>query len=246
MLPLIGITCAGDEEEINFVLRRYYVAAVVRCGGVPIILPAISSKETIKKYAGTIQGLLLSGGGDVDPFYFKEEPRKGTGFIDPERDFFEIYLTREIIALKKPLLAICRGVQILNIVAGGDIYQDLEETGSYLKHQQEAPRWYPTHDVYIESDCMLAEILGCKQMRVNSFHHQAVKKLGNGLRVAARAGDRVVEALEGSGSFFVLGVQWHPECMYQKFKEHLKIFKALVDAAGKLMNKTLHEECPEE
>lgn len=232
MPPLIGITCAYDDAESRYYLRRYYSDAILRCKGIAIILPAIQQEALTKKISGFLQGLLLSGGGDVDPVHFGEEPRTGSGTLEPDRDLWEIALVREMLRVKKPVLAICRGVQILNIAAGGNIYQDLqEEVREPLKHLQEAPRWYPTHRVDIEPDSMLAQIFSQRTIRVNSFHHQAVKKVAPGLNATAVARDGVIEALESCDGGFVLGVQWHPECMWEKDTSQLEIFRSFVRAA---------------
>lgn len=190
--------------------------AVISGGGLPILLPASDDNEVAASYLEYIDGLLVPGGGDVDPLRFGQEPRPESGAIFPERDQLEIQLIQAAQRRDLPVLGICRGMQVINIALGGDIYQDLKEVGSALKHMQEAPRWYPTHSVRIEKGTLLAEAYPTAERRVNSFHHQAVKNLAPGLRASAWAPDGVIEAIESTKHRFLLGVQWHPECMWER------------------------------
>lgn len=226
MQGLIGITCAYSQQENRYWLRDAYVKAVERTGAVPLILPYLNSIRTINEIVRVCDGFVLSGGGDLDPAYWGEEPRPGLGEIDPQRDRFETALVKEIIARDKPGLFICRGIQVLNVVLGGDLIQDL--TGPLL-HQQPAPRYHPTHDVFIEPDTILFELCGTRIYRVNSMHHQGINRLGQGLKVAARASDGLIEAVEYPACKFILGVQWHPEALEDEVS--IKIFRALTEAA---------------
>ncbi|MEW5762797.1 MAG: gamma-glutamyl-gamma-aminobutyrate hydrolase family protein [Bacillota bacterium] len=232
MLPVIGITCAQEAETGKAYLNRPYYRAVERAGGLPVLLPPLEPEVGVAGVLGLLEGLLLSGGGDLDPVHFGEEPRPGTGEIAPERDAFELALTRAALAAGLPVFGICRGIQVLNVAAGGSLWQDLGEGGkSLLKHMQDAPRWYPTHAVNIAPGSRLGRILGKDRLRVNSLHHQAVREPAAGLRVVARADDGVVEAVEGDGPAFVLGVQFHPECLWEREPLFLNLFAALVEAA---------------
>jgi len=231
VLPKIGITCHPDYAEEKLTLGRYYVRAIEKCSGIPFILPAVSEEEIIKKYCEMLDGLLLSGGVDVDPEYFGEQP-VGTREITPERDLFEISLVRKFLAVDKPILGICRGVQIINIAAKGSIYQDIEgQIEGVITHMQKAPKWYPTHTIMIEPGTKLGKIYRGLKSRVNSFHHQATKDLAPGFCVSARALDGVIEAIESRTHRFVLGVQWHPEQMIFDDLASLRLFKAFVDAS---------------
>ncbi|MQL52603.1 gamma-glutamyl-gamma-aminobutyrate hydrolase family protein [Desulfofundulus thermobenzoicus] len=232
MSPVIGITCAWDEPAGRYFLSRYYTAAVEEAGGRPVLLPHPPPKRSGMVLPAFLDGLILSGGGDVDPSYFGEEPLPGLGEIAPERDAFEMELTRRALAAGLPLLGICRGAQVLNIAAGGDIYQDIKsQVPGCLQHGQQGPRWFPSHNITIEGGTRLARILGSGIRRVNSFHHQAVRRVAPGFKVAARATDGIIEAIEYSGPAFVLGVQWHPETMWERDGTALDLFKALVEAA---------------
>ncbi|MCL6635646.1 MAG: gamma-glutamyl-gamma-aminobutyrate hydrolase family protein [Peptococcaceae bacterium] len=231
MRPLIGITCSGDMDGSRLCLNRQYAAAVAEAGGLPLLLSEAAGLEA--DFIERLDGLLLSGGGDVDPFLFGEEPLPATGEISPRRDTFEIELTRLALAAGLPLLGICRGIQVLNIAAGGTICQDISQiAGSPLKHAQQAPRWYPTHGLELLPGSLLAGMLGGAGIRVNSFHHQAVARVAGGFKVAARAPDGVIEGLEAEKGFAV-GVQFHPEDLWERDRRFLNIFKSLVAAAAR-------------
>lgn len=232
MLPVIGITCAQEPDTGRAYLNRPYYAAVEKAGGLPVLLPPLRPGDGVRAVVDLLDGLLLSGGGDLDPVYFGEEPRPGTGEVAPERDAFEIELTRMALQANLPVLGICRGIQVLNVAAGGSIWQDIGESGpTFLKHMQDAPRWHPTHTIDVEPGSRLAGILGTERVRVNSLHHQAVREPARGFKVVARAGDGIIEALEGTGPVFVLGVQFHPEWLWERQPVFLNLFAALVEAA---------------
>lgn len=231
MAPVIGITCAWDEEAGRYFLGRFYTAAVEAAGGLPLLLPYPLPDSGMDRLLDLVDGLLLSGGGDVDPVYFGEEPVPGCGKITPERDDFELALTRRALSAGLPVLGICRGAQVLNIAAGGDIYQDIvTQVPGCLKHSQKAPRWCATHGIMVEGGTRLARILGSGSLRVNSFHHQAIRRPAPGFVVSARAKDGIIEAIESIGPAFALGVQWHPEAMWERNKGSLALFTALVEA----------------
>lgn len=229
MQPLIGITCGLEKDR--YYVTYYYAAAVRAAGGMPVILPYAEQEEELKYYHRLLDGLILAGGGDVDPHYFGEEPVPELEEICPERDQFELGLTRLFLEDPKPILAICRGMQILNIAAGGTICQHLEEGPGTVKHRQNAPKWYPTHEVEIAAGSQLSHLFqGAKKIRVNSFHHQAIGKMASGFKVSAWSKDGVIEAMEGENFPFCLGVQWHPECMWERDEGQLTLFQALVEA----------------
>jgi len=228
--PLIGITCAHDLASDRLFISPTYVQGVVEAGGVPVLLA--SSVDMVEHYLSVVDGLLLSGGSDVDPFHFGEDPLPGSGEIAPDRDTFELLLVRRCLAEGVPMLGICRGMQVINIAAGGTIFQDIPtQVPGAMKHKQEAPRWYPTHPVQIALDSLLHSLFVEVPERVNSYHHQAVKTPGRGLRVCATAPDGIIEGIEGE-SGFVIGVQWHPDAMWARVPRHLSLFRGLVRAAG--------------
>lgn len=234
MGPLVGITCGVEADR--FTITRYYSQGVEKAGGVPVIIPVTTNLSTLQKLTENLAGLILSGGGDLDPVHFGEEPALGMGKITPERDYCELELARLFLASHKPILGICRGMQVLNIVAGGTIWQDIYTQVYYpvLKHVQDAPKSYPTHRVEIMADTLLSSIFGERnQIRVNSFHHQSINKVAKGFKINAVALDGIIEGIELPDAVFVLGIQWHPECMWESDQEQLAIFKTFIDACQK-------------
>lgn len=179
----------------------------------------------------SVDGLLLSGGGDPDAWLYGEDALPGQGYVQPERDAMELYLARRALAKGIPLLGICRGAQIMAVAAGGTLHQDL--TGvQKIQHQQRAPRTYPIHKVKVRRSSLLRKILQTAEIRVNSLHHQAVKQPGR-LVVSAVAPDGVTEAVELPGHLFALGVQWHPEWLADSHRHGRALFEALLVAAQK-------------
>lgn len=235
MKPLIGVTCSWDEESGRLYLGGMYLEAVAAGGGIPLPLAFTGDSYSLKRIAAIIDGLVLTGGPDADPSYIGEDPVPACGEICPDRDYFEINLARSALASGIPILGICRGLQVMNIAAGGDIYQDLGSLPDCrpVKHFQQAPRWHPTHEIEVAKGTSLAAILGPGTLRVNSYHHQAVRRVAPGFIVAARSSDGVIEALEFPGQPFVLGVQCHPETMWKRHPVFLNLFKKLAGAAKK-------------
>lgn len=229
--PLIGITSNLNEGEL-VTLGQDNVSSIIQANGVPLILPSISDMDAIRRMAEAIDGLLVTGGGDVDPTQFGEEPHPKLGEVSPERDYFEINLIREVLKKDKPVLAICRGMQIVNVVMGGDLYQDIyAQSGAQLQHQQKAPRWHTSHFIDVDKDGLLYKIVGETKIKVNSYHHQAIRRVAEGFHVSAKASDGIIEAIESKEHRFVLGVQWHPENITKKGDVYSQnIFKAFVEA----------------
>ena len=229
MKPVIGITPNVIHETGQYALHRDYAAAVSAAGGCPVLLFPSAEPRALPDF---LDGILLSGGGDIDPLLFGEEPLRQSGEISPLRDSFELPLCRLALEAGMPLLGICRGMQVMNIAAGGSICQDiLTQTGSALKHSQQAPRPHGTHSVMPGENSLLAALWGRRRVAVNSFHHQAVARLGKGFSAAAHSPDGIIEAIERQGAPFALGVQWHPEAM--ETKEQALLFSAFVQAAGR-------------
>lgn len=231
--PVIGITCCFNEKTGRIWLTKYYIEAVAAAGGVPVVLPVLAPVSKIKELLSICHGLLLPGGGDIDPLQFGEEPHPNNGEICPQCDYFELQAAVKALELEMPILGICRGAQVLNVAAGGTVCQDIaHEIEKPIKHFQQAPRWHPTHTIIIEPNSKLKGIIGSRVVKVNSFHHQMVGKLGGNFKVSAQAPDGVIEAIEDNGTDkFVLGVQYHPEAMWRNDKYSQNLFKALVNAA---------------
>ncbi|BAS28670.1 gamma-glutamyl-gamma-aminobutyrate hydrolase family protein [Limnochorda pilosa] len=240
--PVIGITCGRTEDQARVFLNVPYLEAVVDAGGLPVALAPVTAgdppEETARRAGALlarVDGLLLSGGDDVDPALFGEEPDPRLGWVDPDRDGLEVALARAALQEGRPILAICRGIQVLNVAAGGDVYQDLAQHPGALQHRQQAPRWHASHAITVRPGSVLARVLGLEgggSLRVNSFHHQAVRRVAPGFRAVAEAADGLVEAIEADGSAaFCLGVQWHPEHMVKRWPAQRGLFRALVEAA---------------
>ncbi|WP_313526501.1 gamma-glutamyl-gamma-aminobutyrate hydrolase family protein [Anaerotignum sp.] len=226
MRPVIGITPDYDSTSNRYKVHEDYISAVKDAGGYPVLLFPESLIPTF------IDGIIFSGGGDIDPLLFNEEPLKQSGEISPLRDHFELALCTAALEKNIPLLGICRGMQVMNIALGGTIYQDVSvQTNSTLKHSQQAPRPYGTHSIWVQENTLLSSLWQNKEKTtVNSFHHQAVAQLGDGLQVCARSQDGLAEAIEHKTNSFVLGVQWHPEAM--KTEEQKVLFSAFIKAAA--------------
>lgn len=221
MKPYIGITC-GSYRDRDWcppaqLLRKTYSDAIVAAGGVPFIIPVVEDVGVMRALYERLDGLLISGGGDIDPSQYGEEPQPGLGATDPLRDEVEIPLARWAIADGKPLLGICRGVQVINVASGGTLYQDIpSQINTQLVHDSSFTRqdWtYMAHDLELDPDSKLADIFGLTCFPTNSLHHQSVKDVGRGLRAVGWAPDGVVEAVEGDGEQFLVGVQCHPEAL---------------------------------
>lgn len=230
MKTIIGITPSHQNELREYYLKKNYVEAVLQAGGTPLILPITSDENIINNYLEIIDGLLLTGGIDPDPRYWGEESIPGMGKIDPLRDKFELSILKKACRKNMAVFGICRGFQLINVAFDGSLIQDIAQVeNNYLKHMQQAPRWYGTHEIKISDNSLLKEIMEVNSLLVNSFHHQVCGKIGKGLKVSARANDGIIEALEAENKKFLLGVQWHPETMYRKRKEFSKIFQRFVD-----------------
>jgi putative glutamine amidotransferase len=231
-MPVIGVTASRDDRG-TLSISREYLEAVLMAGGLPLIVPYLDDVEGIRQVVERIDGLLLTGGGDIDPTWFGEEPVPGLGWIDLERDQLEIALIRQMMDGNKPILAICRGCQILNVAAGGDMFQDLyQQREGLLQHMQNAPRSHLSHSVEVAEGSLLRRIAGNSTMKVNSFHHQAVRKVAPGFIACATAKDGVIEGVESVRHPFVLGVQWHPEHLVKSDAVSRRLFESFVQAAS--------------
>ncbi|MBE3590161.1 MAG: gamma-glutamyl-gamma-aminobutyrate hydrolase family protein [Firmicutes bacterium] len=234
--PIIGITAERGVDargRVHLGQSETYVAAVTRAGGAPVLLPPLADEDTARALARALDGLLLSGGEDVDPARFGEAPHPDLGSVDPDRDLTEIALIDEARRRGLPIFAICRGIQVLNVAFGGTLVQDLRaQRPGAIQHAQKGPRWHLGHTVEIRPGTRLAGLLGEGVRGVNSFHHQAVERVGEGLVVAATAPDGVVEAVEAPGGAWILGVQWHPEGLVDRHPQFMALFEAFVAAAA--------------
>jgi putative glutamine amidotransferase len=236
MRPRIGLTCSTDDggpgpERLRILTKTAYPAWVERAGGLPLLLPSLSPGLAGEALDG-LDGLVLTGGKDVHPFVYGAEPDKHLGLVDPQRDRFEMPLIREALARGLPLLAICRGIQALNVAVGGTLRQDLahDRTATVQHRMDVVGESMDHHTLEVEEGTLLHRLLGATRVAVNSFHHQAVDRLGQGLTVSARTLDGTIEAVEGAAGGFVLGVQWHPEVMAADHAVSRALFEGLVAA----------------
>lgn len=230
MKAKIGIVVCGLEHDRQFVTNSY-IHAVYKAGGLPILLPMVRSDTVISDYTTLCDGFLFCGGGDVTPLLFGEEPRKGIGETDITLDIFQIRLMRAVLRKEKPILAICRGMQILNIACGGTVFHDISEVPDCINHMQtSASRRDVSHRVTFEPGSRLHRLFG-DFAYTNSFHHQAINLLGDDIVATGKTGDDIIEAIEIPSLSFAVGVQWHPECMLKKNGKMWKLFHAFLLAA---------------
>ncbi|SRR5699024_8633902 len=234
MKPLIGITASMDLPGKEYTANNDYIEAITRMGGIPIVLPYLSDKQDIKVIVEKLDGLYATGGYDIDPTLFNEEPHPNLGKVVPKRDQFELMLIEETLRVNKPILAVCRGAQVLNIVVGGDMYQDIYQQikEPLIQHQQRAPAGHGSHFVQVEKDSLLYKLTEMEQFKVNSRHHQANRHVPEPLLISGRSSDNIVEAIESITHDFVLGLQWHPENMLaeQDDEPSTKIFAGFIEA----------------
>lgn len=231
MKTKIGITCYQNtlDGQSYYTVGEKYIQAILDQGAMPVVIPANEDGSSISSYVELVDGLLIPGGEDVSPLQYGEEPHPSVVLTKQVKDSFETELILQMHRQGKPILGICRGMQIINVAFGGTLIQDIpSEPGEHIGHKQAMGiRSEATHTVKIEENSVLYPILG-KQARVNSYHHQAVKRLASGFRAAARAQDGIIEAME-SDDGRVFAVQWHPECLYERYTDFSGIFKRLVD-----------------
>jgi putative glutamine amidotransferase len=245
--PIIGITPSPMEDtQAHGTFNRYatatgYTEAIEAAGGVPLIIPP--QQGNIDEIIGVVDGLLISGGGDIDPArYGDDEVHPTTYGIHYGRDELEINLARQAVERDIPMLCICRGIQVLNVALGGTLIQDIaDQYSSNLQHRQQEsgiPKEEPGHIVAVTPGSLLEKTYEASTIEVNSFHHQAIKELAPDLEINGVAPDETVEAVNHIGSTWILGVQWHPEMMFRAHPEHLKPFEALVAEAARARQAT--------
>ncbi len=232
MKPIIGINCDYEEEgrfPYSFI-NRDYTEAVITAGGIPLLLPVIKNKDNVECFLEKIDGLLLTGGNDVPPQRYGKERHAETVCVHPDKDMSDTILIQAALQMKKPVLAICYGAQLLNVSLGGSLLQDIPSGyKTPIIHRELHDNQY-THSVRIEKDSLLYEIVGVHEIETNSTHHQAVLTLGRGLKDTAHSADDIIEAIECRDYPFLVGVQWHPERMIH-YPCHAVLFKALIHAS---------------
>lgn len=250
MKPIIGITVnctvnpdkhmnkglALADQTIQYVADDY-VKAVERAGGSPVLIPIIEDIESITPLLGMLKGIIFTGGSDIDPSFYNEAPSERLGEVKLPRDKYEINLAKKVLQETTiPYLGICRGSQLLNVACGGTLYQDIgSERAEVEEHSYfgRSPKHVSVHTTRIKEGSKLHQIVQSVELHINSFHHQAVKDVGQGLEVIATALDGTVEAIEMSGDRFVLAVQWHPEMMAETNTDAAHLFKHFIDICSK-------------
>ncbi|MGI2328927.1 gamma-glutamyl-gamma-aminobutyrate hydrolase family protein [Planococcus sp. YIM B11945] len=249
MKPLIGI-CANYSSESSAGLKTGlglpgqewqllsddYILSIERAGGIPVILPVTESAETAELLLAKLDGILFTGGSDVDSRLYGEYPSYELGEIEPKRDLHEVALAKKVLFDSDiPVLGICRGMQLLNVAAEGTLFQDLrKQRPDCFNHSVvKSPIYHSVHDVTLDQNSKLAHIYQTETLPVNSYHHQAVKDLGTGFEAAAFSPDGLVEGMEWTGDRFVCAVQWHPEMMAERVPEVMPLFTAFVEACTK-------------
>ncbi|MBX0328949.1 gamma-glutamyl-gamma-aminobutyrate hydrolase family protein [Oscillochloris sp. ZM17-4] len=239
--PIIGVSCmnARDAHDSDLMaVRPTYLRAIEAAGGVPLLIHLTDDLDVVRSLYALCDGVLLPGGIDVDPARYGEEPIPELGEVDRQRDEVEIALARWTRDDKKPLMGICRGIQVINVAFGGTLYQDIpSQLAETFDHQANTKmRQYDvlTHGIALEPDSWLAERLSRDEVMGNTMHHQAVKDLAPGMRVVGRAPDGVVEAMEGTGEQFVVAVQCHPEHLWASAETRwLRVFEGFVAACNR-------------
>jgi len=233
--PLIGITLRQELETERFYLARFYSEAVEAAGGAPLHVPLIPRREFIEALVGRLGGVLLPGSdSDVDPQLYGREPQRRLGSVHPLRDATDLLLLEACEERRMPLLAICYGMQILNVSRGGTLIQDIaSEVPKALKHEQGAPRARPSHRVKLRAGSLPARLSGVESVLVNSHHHQALEVTGRDLQATAWSADGLVEAVEDTRQGrFAVGVQWHPELGWEGDEFSRALFDSFVRASG--------------
>ena len=237
MKPLIGVTMNGDLEDKSpsCTLGYDYIKAIEMAGGVPILIPVIKDAPHIENYISVVDGLLLTGGADIEPEFFGEDTLPEIEEIEIHRDRMELQLFEAARKKQIPIFGICRGVQVINVAMGGTLYQDIYSQINGVKQHSDhsRPREDEMHTVAIPEQTALKRILGSTQIGVNSFHHQSVKDLGRGLIVNALSEDGIIEGVESVEDGFIIGVQWHPENMVEKHPVMKELFTSFVTECGR-------------
>lgn len=231
MKKVIGLIPLYDDEKESYWMLPGYMKVLEECNALPIILPLTNNKEELDQCLSMCDGLLFTGGHDVNPELYHEKPLNTCGKPCNTRDAMEEYLFQQAYRQDKPIFGICRGIQLINVLLGGTLYQDLPtQYNSNTEHHMSPPYDEPIHTVIIKKDSILEHILQTREYKVNSYHHQAIKDLAPNLEVLAYSEDGLVEAIRVPNKKFILAVQWHPEFAYKKDKASLRLIQAFVDA----------------
>jgi putative glutamine amidotransferase len=237
--PLIGITVGQqpltETDGTRLRVRSTYPRAIAGVGGIPILIPLQVDVETLRRIYDRLEGVLVTGGGDVNPTFYGMSQSAHTIEVDSHRDEVEIQLVRWAVEDDKPLLGICRGHQVMNVALGGTLIQDINnEIPGSIRHDFPTDDWFTKlpHEVNVDPSSKLYQSLGLKtdRFQVNSMHHQSVKQLASPLCLTAQADDGVIEAVEIPDHHFAIGVQWHPEALFETHQPHRQLFQAFINS----------------
>lgn len=234
--PLILVTAAYDYDKNTSYIKNLYCEALMEAGAAPMLLPLSTNEDLINAYIDKCDGLMVTGGPDVDASYYGENNMTYNGELSPYRDTMELELINKAFEAKKPILGICRGMQVINVALGGTLYQDIHtqiKERPLIKHSQNAPRWYETHKVNIKRDSFIGRCFNAETVPVNSFHHQAVKDIAPDFEPTAWSEDGIIEGIEYSKNTFIIGVQWHPEDLWKLSTAQHELFKQFVNLCFK-------------
>ena len=235
MKPIIALTAEIDENGATKI-NHQYIKAIESVGGIPMVLPYTEDGNTIRDYTEAADGFLFTGGVDIAPERYGEEKLDVCGEIQYKRDGFELSLLSEVLKCGKPVLAVCRGAQLVNVGLGGTLYQDIPtEMPSEILHNQTEGRFAPSHTVRITDNTPLRTLMGTDAILGNSFHHQAIKTLGKGLEVMATADDGIIEAVRLRGYKYLRAYQWHPERLFETDAHNKRIFEDFIVACKGLI-----------
>jgi len=236
--PVIGITSSIlFEKDYRFpgypriYINKDYVDSIISSGGTPLIIPVGANESLIQKYISQIDGLLLSGGMDIDPTKYEENPSLNLGKINPDKDFLDFTVLDYALKKDIPILGICRGMQIINIYFGGTLYQDISNNKDYtLQHYQKGPKSDTLgHYVNVDKGTKLHNTVKNDRFQINSYHLQFIKYHSKNMKITARSEDDAVEAIETEDNKFIIGVQWHPERIYHQSPESKALFDKLIE-----------------
>ena len=233
--PVIGLTPAHDTDTGDLAMRSTYLKALSAADVIPVVLPLTLSPDGCEQMAETLDGFVFTGGPDPHPFLFGEETHRACGNVSSVRDTLELALLAAVLKTGKPVLGICRGIQIINVGLGGTIYQDIlsqysPNCGGPIAHRQPFAFHLPSHKVEVTAKSRLARICGCTALAVNSMHHQAVRDLAPSLSACAKAADGLIEGVEMGGHPWFLAVQWHPEHLWEQDEAAARLFQSFGDA----------------
>ena len=232
MRATIGLLAPIDDDR-KISLLYDYVSAIEEAGGIPIIIPYSENEETLNAYVDLCDGFCFTGGVDIEPRRFGEDTKDTCGKIQLYRDKLELMIFDIIFKNKKPILGICRGAQLINVALGGTLYQDIPtELETNISHRQAESKYCHSHEINIHTGTPYYELVGNERILANSFHHQSVKTLGEGLKVMATADDSVIEAMYYEGDIYIRAYQWHPERLSHNDDNHKCIFIDFMNAVA--------------